>query len=440
MECRGVVHVDFSPQERYVFTRNNIDKTMDLWDVASGKRVKTFPTAPDMFVFDASEHFCVRRADPATKEGSEGAIEVYNVMKDKISYIKAPGVTLMAVSPRDPYVATYTPDQGNNQGASIRIIDISNGKVLRTHTMYNKCISCKFYWHPDGHFLAAQEDTYAKGKRRVSCLILFRMDERGLPTQVIDEQSQHITAFAWEPGYGTRFAYATTDLAETSAAYRKKGNVSVYDMRCYGSKAIRLQYLEKKPTWNLSWSPQHGILLMSDLTPPQGPIEFYDVASNTVLSDSQHFNTAASNVQWDPSGRFVTLVSPGTGSGDAGYDIYTFTGTNVKHETDQSFSQFLWRPRPSEGLDAKRLQSLRESLPKFREEFQREEKQESDKFAEDAAKKLKAESDKFQDLMKGLLAEYDKNAESIRKLYNGYDGRDPSRFIVEQTVSEKPVA
>jgi len=445
MECRGVSHVDFSPQERYAFTRNNTEKKMDLWNVALGdtksmEPIATLNVAPDMFVFDASERFCVRRANPETPEGKAGAIEVYNIEKKKKSFIKVPGMTVMSLSPRDPYVATYTPEQPN-QGACISIIDITNGKSIRSQFVH-KAISCEFYWHPDGHFLAAQVDSYMKGKKRVSCLTMFRMDERDFPTQMIDEQTQCITTFAWEPGFGTRFAYSATDAGETSVNFRKKGNVTIYDMRCYGSKATRVQVLEKKPSSKLSWSPQQGVLLMCDLTPPSGTIEFYDVASNKTLTTIQHFNTPSTKVEWDPSGRFVALVSPSAGasSGDAGYDIFSFTGSMLLHMVDMSLSQFLWRPRPPCALDSKRMQKLRESLPKFREEFQREEQQESDKASEDTLKKLQAESDEFQALMRKLLQQYDKDAKKLRQLYNGYDPKDPDRFVVEQKVTEAPVA
>jgi len=404
------------------------------------QRVGAFDDAPDMFVFDASERFIVRRANPETAEGKAGAIEVFNVEKRKRSFIKVPGMTVMSMSPRDPYVATYTPEQGN-QGASIRIIDISTQKTIRSQTLY-KSLSCEFFWQPDGHFLAACVDSYMKGKKRVSCLTLFRMDERECPTQVVDEATQRITTFAWEPGFGTRFAYSSTDAPETSPSYGKKGNVSIYDMRCYGSKAIRLQVLEKKPSSKLSWSPQQGVLLMCDLTPPSGAIEFYDVTSNTSLNTIQHFNTATTTVEWDPSGRFVAFVSSSAGasSGDAGYDIYSFTGIQLHHVVDMALSQFLWRPRPPTALDAKRIQKLRESLPKLRLEFQEEEKMESDKSAQDNAKKLQAVSDEFQGLMKQLLQMYDKEAPKLRALYDGYDPKDPERFVVEKTVTQVPVA
>jgi len=335
----------------------------------------------------------------------------------------------VSVSPRDPYVATYTPER-ENQGASIKIIDITTGKTLRTHTLY-KSLSCNFYWHPQGRYLAAQVDSYIKGKRRVSCLVLFRMDEREFPTQVIDEETRRITTFAWEPEFGTRFAFSSTELPETSNSFGRKGNVSIYDMRCYGSKATRLDLLKDKPSSKLSWSPQQGILLMSDLTPPNGNSEFYDVQGKCVLNVISHFNTSQSSVQWDPSGRFVTILSASAGSGDAGYSMYTFTGGFIKKVDDMHLTQFLWRPRPPCPFDAKKMQKLRENLPKYRDEFKREEQFEIDKTAQDLARKLQADKNEFQELMAKLLKQYDEDAGLIRDLYNGYDGRDPDRFIVE---------
>jgi len=441
MECKGVSRVDFSAKERYAFTRTNMGKKAELWDVAKGEYITTLEDSPDKLVIDPTEHFCVRPANPDTEKGKKGGIELYNIEKKEFSFISVPGMTLMSMSPRDPYVATYSPESGN-QGASIRIIDITNGKTLRTHTLY-KALSCQFYWHPEGHYLAAQSDSYIKGKRLVSCLILFRMDEREIPTQVVDEKTQRITTFAWEPAYGTRFAYSSTEAAETSNSFGKVGNVSIYDMRCYGSQAIRLRVLEKKPSSRLSWSPHQGILLLCDLITQKGSIEFYDVESNTVLSEFGHYNNGSTTVQWESSGRFVAFVSPsfGSGSGDAGYDIYSFTGYPAGHVVDMSFTQFLWRPRPSCPFDGKKMQRLRDNLPKYREEFQREEKQESEKSANVIAQKLQEDSNKFQALMKGLLEQYDREAGRLREISNGFDARDPERFeIVSREVVEVPTA
>jgi len=396
------------------------------------------PGAPDMFVWDAAERYCVRRANPATPNGKNGAIEVYSVKTNKTTFIPVPGMTVMSVSPRDPYVACYTPEQ-QNTGASIRIIDVSTGKTLRTHTLF-KSLDCKFFWHPEGRYVACQVDYFIKGKRRVSCLVVFRMDERGLPNEIIDEATQRITTFAWEPGFGTRFAYSCTDVAETTLTYGRKGNVAIYDMRGYGAKSIRLTTLEKKPSSVLSWSPQQGILLLCDILTTNGTVEFYDVAGKQSLDTVQHFNTTS--IQWDPSGRYVALISSAANqtSGDAGYEIYSFTGRLLLQVVDMSLSQFIWRPRPQCALDSKKLEALRKDMPKFRQEFRREEQQESDRSAQATAQKLQAISDEFQALMAKLLAVHDKEANKLRTLYNGYDPKDPDLYIVEQTVTETPVA
>jgi len=355
-------------------------------------------------------------------------------------FIKVPNMTVMAASPRDPYVAVFTPDQGNNQGAHIDLIDVSNGKTLRTHTLFNKPTACTFYWHPEGRYLAAQVDSYIKGKRLVSCLTLFRTGERGTPTQTIDEATQRITTFSWEPGLGTRFAYSSTDAPETSITFKRTGNVSIYDMRGYGSTATRVRVLEKKPSTKLSWAPQQGILLLCDLSSSQALIEFYDVTSNTTLESTQLFSP--SSIEWDPSGRFVAFVAScavRTGGGDCGYAIYTFTGRLLYRFLEMSLSHFVWRPRPVGVLDSKKMDSLRKDLPKFRKEFQKEEQKEIDRHAQDAAKKLQAVSDEFQKYMQNLLAIYDKEAGKLRQLSNGFDPKDPERFIVEKTVLEVPM-
>jgi len=399
--------------------------------------IAVLPCAPEMFVWDSSERFCVRRAGPSTEKGKKGAIEVFNVAKRESKLIPVPGMKEMSVSPRDPYVVCYTPES-ENQGACIRIIDFSNGKTVRTQTVY-KSIGCSFFWHPEGRYLAAVVDSYIKGKRRVSSVTLFRMDERGLPTQMVSEETQRITAFSWEPGFGTRFAYSSTDLPESSVSFRKKGNVSIYDMRGLGAKAIRLTVLEKKPCTELSWSPSQGVLLLCDNLGSTATVEFYHVKNGQSLETVQHYNNTS--IQWDPSGRFVALVSSSASpsSGDSGYDIYSFTGRLLLHVIEMNLSRFIWRQRPKHAFDESDYAKLRKEFPKYRETFQREEQKESDKSAQVTAKKRQEVSDQFQELMRTLLGIYDREADEVKALYNGYDPKNPDRFIVEEKVTETKV-
>lgn len=445
MALKGVAYVDFSPQERYAMLRTAKDSQSLLYDVQMEKVMLKFQAAPEPFAWDFAERFCVRLAPKAHGPGKEGAIEVFNVEKRALSYIPMPQLSVLSMSPRDGIAACFTPE-AENRAACIALVDIPTGKVVRSH-MVHKALSCAFYWHPDGRYLAAVVDSFTKGKRRVSALTLFRMTERGYPFEHIDEPSRHIAQFAWEPGYGTHFAYVSTEPLEQAPARKdesqdavqvplRKACVAIYDMRTAAAKAARVTLLPEKRASLLSWAPQQGVLLICDLLTSNGAIEFYSLACARVIATVQHFN--AKDVRWDPSGRFVAVVSPANGrSGDAGYELFSFTGKLVEKATKMNFEQFAWRPRPPCALTAAEVQNIRKNLNKYRAEFQLDEKREREARDRAANEKLLAKSRAFQDIMGQLLAIYDAEADKRLALTKGFNPTDPDRFIVvEKSVTE----
>ena len=444
MALKDVAHVDISPQERYAMLRTSSESSQFiLYDVQKGKVMLKFQPGPEPFAWDFAERFCLRMAPKVRGPGKEGAIEVFSFAKGSLSHISVPGVGVVSMSPRDGIVACFTPEAENRPGC-ISLIDVMTGKTVRTHPAY-KSLSCTFHWHPEGRYLAAIVDSHAKGKVRVSALTLFRMTERGYPFEHIDEPSRHIAQFAWEPGFGTHFAYVSTEPIPPMAASKddsldavqvplRKACVAIYDMRTAAAKSARVAMLPDKRSSLLSWAPQQGILLICDLLTSNGAIEFYSLACARVIATVQHFS--AKQVCWDPSGRFVAIVSPANGrNGDAGYELFSFTGKLVEKVTKMNFERFLWRPRPPSPLTAAEVQTIRKNLNKYRAEFQLDEKKEREARERAANEKLLAKSRAFQDIMAQLLAVYDAEADKRLALTKGFNPTDPDRFIVEKTVT-----
>lgn len=444
MAMPGVAHVDFSPRERYALLRTaSADSAVVLYDVQGEKVMVKFAPGPEPFAWDAEERFCARLAPKNHVRGREGAIEVFNTAKRTLSYVPVPGLSVLAMSPRGGLAACFTPE-AENRGASIALVDVETGRLVRAHTVC-KALSCTFHWQADGRYLAAVVDTHAKHKLRVSALTLFRVAERGCPVEHIDEPARHIAQLAWEPGYGTHFAYVSTEPADPAArrddaqdlvqAPLRKACVSVYDMRAAGAKAARVTVIPDKRASLLSWAPQQGVLLICDLLTSNGAIEFYSLACAQSIATVQHFN--AKHVCWDPSGRFVAVVSPAGGrNGDAGYELFTFTGKLVEKVTKMGFEQFVWRPRPPCALSPAEVQNIRKNLNKYRAEFQLDEKREREERQRAANEKLLAKSRAFQGIMAKLLAAYDAEAEQRLALTGGFNPTDPDRFIVEETVTQ----
>ena len=82
-----------------------------------------------------------------------------------------------------------------------------------------------------------------------------------------------------------------------------------------------------------------------------GVLEFIDTNDMTSMTLAEHF--MATDVEWDPTGRFVcTGVSYWGHKVDNAFWMWNFQGKLIhKHPLDR-FCQLLWRPRPPTLLSA----------------------------------------------------------------------------------------
>ena len=76
-----------------------------------------------------------------------------------------------------------------------------------------------------------------------------------------------------------------------------------------------------------------------------GVLEFVDTADMTVMMQAEHF--MATDVEWDPTGRYVaTSVSWWGHKVDNAYWLWNFQGKLLYKQPLDRFCQLQWRPRP----------------------------------------------------------------------------------------------
>lgn len=113
--------------------------------------------------------------------------------------------------------------------------------------------------------------------------------------------------------------------------------------------------MEKKQANSLIWSPSGTHLVIAGLGNLNGTLEFFDVNLLETMGTDEHY--MASNVEWDPSGRYVaSTVSFWRHQLDTGYNIYMFNARLLKKTVMEKFCQFLWRPRPPTPLSLEKLE------------------------------------------------------------------------------------
>ena len=204
-------------------------------------------------------------------------------------------------------------------------------------------VKCKLYWQDRGDFLCVRADRLTRTKKATgSNLELFRVREKQIPIQVIEIKDE-IIEFAWEPK-GDRFALITSNdpaLGTDTLGATIKTSVSFYQLDPRKGDFIHLKTIEGRTTNKIYWSPRGRHCVFATLgSTSKFEVEFWDVdidrearqqgaqdsrekesptgAGVTMLTSLEHYGMTA--VQWDPSGRYITLSGSTWHASVSGHD------------------------------------------------------------------------------------------------------------------------
>jgi len=399
----GVKVVDWSPSEKYLVTaapqyQENDDpndpQCIIIWDARTGVKLRGFlgsnnSTWP-VFKWTSDDKYFIRM--------SEDTLSIYEApsmtLIDQKS-LKIPGLKDFAVSPSDPIISYFVPER-DNKPASVVLIDIPSKKERRSKNLM-AVGDCKMFWHPQGHFLCIKAEKINKTKKTSSTdFEIIRLREKDVPIDHL-EIKDPLVAFAWEPK-GNRFAIL--------AGEGPRPNLSFYVME----KTVKLlKTIDKKTANHLFWSPEGNHIVLAGLQNLNGVLEFFSVNDMETMGTEDHF--MATNVEWDPSGRYVTsYVSFWRHPSETGYNLYNFQGKVLMQVMKERFYEFLWRPRPKSLLPEKRQDYIKRNMAKFAENLEKEDKEIK---AVEKARKQKIRGDKreaFEAIISKLRNRYNTEA------------------------------
>ena len=351
---------------------------MIVWDIASGKKLRTFSaetpesesgTSPEwpMFKFSPDERYIARL--------SSVGIQVYelptmNLLEKKA--IQAENIQDFQWSPKDNTLAYWTPESGNIP-ARITLMKVPSREIIRTKNLFS-VQQVKLHWHPNGDYML-MDVTQFKKKQTTSHFEIFRLREKGIPIDVMDRKSaENISQVAWEP-QGKKFGViASEGLKNTVYFYElitaQDKNLSKIDA---GIEIALLNTHEARGINTISWSPIGRYCILASLKASSGTLEFWDTSSMTLMSSSDH--ELCTHLEWDPSGRFVaSLVSFWHTQSDNGYILWTFTGTLLLKQNIPVMKQFIWRPRPESLLSEERKKEIKKNMKKYTVAFEKEDR------------------------------------------------------------------
>jgi len=276
--------------------------------------------------------------------------------------------------------------------ARVTLVDIPSRKELVVRNLFNVA-DCKMHWQKNGDFLCVKVDRYKKKLDDKDAQVkyggiyynfeLFRIREKQIPIDKV-EVKEPVFAFAWEPT-GSKFAYIHGEAPRI--------NVTFYNIQPKG-KVILMKTLEKRSANTLFWSPNGQFCVLAGLRSMNGVLEFVDTHDMTVMNQTEHF--MATDVEWDPTGRYVaSAVSWWGHKVDNGYWLWNFQGVLQHKQPLEKFCQLQWRPRPASLLPESKVKEIRKNFKTYAQKFE----------TEDSMRKMTASKDLLEK-RRGLMEEY----------------------------------
>jgi translation initiation factor 3 subunit B len=295
-------------------------------------------------------------------------------------------------------------------------------KEVRQQNVFN-VERCDLHWQSQGDMLAAV--AVIKGKTTLTSFNVFRLRERNVPVETL-ELPEKVLKFAWEPST-TRFAVSHTEHASGKGLC----SVSFYSVE---SAIQLLRKVEKKPANALYWSPRGNTILLADMVATNGAVEFYNAHDYEVMAIAEHFS--ATSIEWDPSGRYVAIISARGRSAnvESSYSIYHLTGELVQKVVKQKLMLFSWRPRPNTLLTKDALQRLKNKLSDYFSRFAQEERHQVDAVAEAERSRRSNDVALFNQRLSRRVDEYRSESRARRDLRGGAFSDTEDDFLVTEEI------
>ncbi|KAK7113407.1 eukaryotic translation initiation factor 3 subunit B-like [Littorina saxatilis] len=404
----GVQLIDFSPCERYLVTFSPLTDNREdpqaiiIWDVRTGQKKRGFhcesQTTWPIFKWSPDGLYFARM--------NPDAISVYETpsfgLLDKKS-LKITSIKDFSWSPTDNMIAYWVPEESNTP-ARVTLIEIPSRKELCVRNLFNVA-DAKMHWQKSGDHLCVKVDRYSKAKKmeekdqlKYSGIYfnfeLFRIREKQIPVDKVETKEQ-VLAFAWEP-VNNKFAFIHGE--------NPRIGVSFYAIQPKG-KVEHLKTFDKRVANHLFWSPNGQFIVLAGLRSMNGVLEFIDTQDMTVMAQTEHF--MATDVEWDPTGRYVTSAVSWWGHKvDNAFWIWNFQGNLVAKQALERFCQLMWRPRPPSLLTEKQIKEIKRNFKTWAQKFE----------IEDTMRKMTASKEMIEK-RQALMSDFSKLKEEKQKLF-----------------------
>ncbi|CEP64877.1 translation initiation factor eIF3 core subunit b LALA0_S14e01288g [Lachancea lanzarotensis] len=398
------ISVPENAPEDFPFGPESNGHQLCVWDVATGVSVKTFALPPaqalhwPMIKWSFDDKYCARLGP--------NALAVYDVennfellggkiikIENIMNFSFAPAGVKLAVNRNNELssvLAFWTPES-NNQSCKATIMEIPTRRVLRTVNLV-QVSDVSLIWQEQAEYLCVKVDRHTKsGKTFFTNLEICKLTEKDVPVEKV-ELKELAFRFAWEPT-GQRFVtLSRTEVVDDNPSIPK--NVITFfapELKEKNSKDDSQKWracatVSGKFSNTISWCPSGRFVLVATLVTPdtrKADFEFFDLDYTGEKNDNTRDDVAAkvksiahpdfygaTDLSWDPSGRFLAVWSSAVKHKlENGYKVFNVTGEVVREELIENFKNFVWRPRPASLLTNAERKKVRKNLREWSAQF-----------------------------------------------------------------------
>ncbi|CAR26765.1 hypothetical protein ZYGR_0I00360 [Zygosaccharomyces rouxii] len=398
------------------FTKKSDGHQIAIWEISSGLLMTTFPVVKSPFLhwplvkWSFNDKYCARMVgDTLVVHDCDNGFAPMENKSLKVPGIRdfqfAPtGVELQPFRANDEpsvLLAYWTPET-NNMSCKGTVVEVPRGRVLKTVNLV-QVSNVTIHWQNKSEFLCFNVERHTKsGKTLFSNLEICKIAEKDIPGEKI-EIKDCVTQFAWEPN-GNRFVtIAVRDTGDDNPAIPKH----VVDFWAPESKEkskvkngeikrwVLVKSIANKFSNTISWSPAGRFVVVATLVKPnvrKSDFDFYDMdySGEKIINDAKDASAAlkdvahptflsATDMVWDPSGRFLALWSSSLKHKmENGFKIFNIAGNLIREEVIANFKNFSWRPRPEHLLTNAEKKKVRKNLREWSAQFEEQDAMEAD--------------------------------------------------------------
>lgn len=279
------------------------------------------------------------------------------------------------------------------------------------------------HWQSSGDYLLVRVDRTKTKTTNVTSFEVLRMREKDIPIDVTElKVTEDLQAVSWEPK-GNHFVLLVKEKQNTFAYFYE------VQTKHSGSAVIEtkaLKHVEARGINSVHWSPKGRFCVLAGLR-ASGSLQFWDVKEQTLMSSAEHY--MASDLEWDPTGRYVvSSISFWRSQTDTGLIVWSLSGEELSKQNIPEFKMLRWRPCPPSLLPASKQKEIRKNLKSYAKEFEEEDAMESNKASAEVQAKRRAQLTEY----KAFLARMEANVSAQKAELVALLGYDPATHLAAQ--------